>query len=102
MELKSVMCKNCEKDLGDFSIKTFMNVFKGYSKNGHRVPFCDEKCYEQYKKNFEIEIYNERPIYMIQVNGEKRYMPYWFSHYYFTDIDDCKRRMDSSRISIPY
>lgn len=37
--------------------------------------FCTKECYEDYKKDFVVEIYNDTPIYCIEINGKKRYMP---------------------------
>lgn len=93
-------CTNCNKVLGEFSIKTFGTHFKEYDKNGKRRLFCNEECYNEYIKQFEVEVYNGRPIYAVEYNGEMRYMPYWFSSYYFTDIDSCKARMDA-KVAIP-
>lgn len=97
---KTVQCQNCKSTLGNFSFKTFANSFKGYNSRGRRVLFCNEECYEQYKKNFEVEIYKNAPIYAVICGGETRYMPYWFSSYYFTNIDDCRKRIDSKNIGI--
>lgn len=93
-------CTNCNKKLGEFSIKTFATHFKGKDKNGKRRLFCDEECYNEYIKQFEVEVYNDRPIYAVEYNGEMRYMPYWFSNYYFTDINNCKKRMDL-KVALP-
>jgi hypothetical protein len=62
--------------------------------------FCTEECYEDYKKDFVVEIYNDRPIYCVEINGEKRYMPYFEANYYFTNIDDCKKRMDMKNVAV--
>lgn len=61
--------------------------------------FCTNKCKEDYEKDFIVEIYNGKPIYCVEVATEKRYMPYLEAAYYFTDTNDCKKRMDAKNIS---
>lgn len=95
-----VKCLNCSKELGKCDFKTFAKNFKGYDKNGKRKLFCSQDCYEQYKKQFEVEVYNGYPIYAPDYFGEIRYMPYWFSNYYFKNIDDCKKRMDMNDVDV--
>lgn len=89
-----VKCKYCNKEIGETDFKTFSTTFKGYAQNGKRKLFCNEECYSEYIKKFEVEIYNGYPIYAVKRDGEIRYMPYWFSNYYFTDIEECKKRMN--------
>ena len=60
--------------------------------------FCNEDCFKEYVKQFQVEEYNGNLIYMVEVDGQKRYMPYWSSSYYFTTVEDCKKRMGSSAI----
>jgi hypothetical protein len=62
--------------------------------------FCTKECYEDYKKDFVVEVYNEQPIYCVEIDGEKRYMPYFEADYYFTNIDDCKKRMDMKGVAV--
>lgn len=100
MKALKVNCLNCGKELGECDFKTFTVKFKGYDKNGKRKLFCGKDCYEQYKKQFEVEVYNGRPIYAIDYLGEIRYMPYWLSNYCFTNIEDCKKRMDMNNIGV--
>lgn len=95
-----VKCKYCNKEIGETNFKTFAVNFKGYDNKGKRKLFCNEKCYNEYIRQFEIEEYNGNPIYTVECNGEVRYMPYWFSNYYFTDIEDCKKRMGLKNIAI--
>lgn len=49
---------------------------KGYDKNGKRKIFCSQECYDQYKKQFEVEVYNGCSIYAVEHLGEIRYMPW--------------------------
>ena len=62
--------------------------------------FCSKECYEDYKKDFVVEVYNEQPVYCVEIDGEKRYMPYFEANYYFTTIDDCKKRMDMNGVAV--
>ena len=95
-----VKCKYCNKEIGETDFKTFSINFKGYDNNGKRKLFCNEECYNKYIKQFEVEVHNDNPIYAVEYDGEIRYMPYWFSNYYFTNIEDCKRRIDLKNIAI--
>lgn len=62
--------------------------------------FCSKECYEDYKKDFIVEVYNDQPIYCVKIGREKRYMPYFEASYYFTNIDDCKKRMDMKGVAV--
>lgn len=95
-----IICQNCGKEIGEANIKTFTTGFKGYDKNGKRKIFCSEQCYSDYIKQFKVEVYNGKPIYAVDYFGEKRYMPYWFSNYYFKNIVDCKKRMDMKNTAV--
>lgn len=97
-----IYCTHCKKELGVANFKIFTEKLKGYDANYKIRLFCDENCYSSYKKQYEVETYNGNPIYAIECGGELRYMPYWMSHYYFTSIEDCKRRMDAKSIGIVY
>lgn len=94
-------CPHCQAKLNDW----FRGNFQGKYFNKkldtlRRRYFCTKECYEDYKNQYIVEIYNDQPIYCIEIGGEKRYMPYFEAHYYFTNIDDCKRRMDAKNIAI--
>lgn len=96
----TITCKHCNKELGNANFTTFASCHRGYDENGKRKLFCNEECYNAYIKQFQVEEYNGNPIYKVNVDGESRYMPYWFSLYYFTTIDDCRKRMDATNIGI--
>lgn len=98
MNNKVCTCKCCNKILGDFSIKTFCDSFKQVDKNGKKSLFCDFNCFKHYTTQFIVEMYNGRPIYGIEQNGEMRYFPYWLSNYYFTNIQSCRERMDNCTV----
>ncbi|MBQ2396837.1 MAG: hypothetical protein II304_07395 [Bacteroidales bacterium] len=93
-------CKHCNKELGSINFKVFSSYYKGYDDKGKRKLFCNEDCYNAYTKQFQIEEHNGKPIYKVDVNGESRYMPYWFSPYYFTTVEDCRKRIDATNIAI--
>lgn len=94
-------CPHCQERLNSW----FRGNFKGnyFNKKLNTLRdryFCTKECYEDYKNQYIVEVYNGQPIYCIEMDGEKRYMPYFEAHYYFTNIDDCKRRMDAKHIAI--
>ena len=95
-----LFCEHCNKELGDVSLKTITSVYRDYNYMGRLRMFCDETCFQNYIKRFQIEEYNGKPIYRVIVNDEARYMPYWFSMYYFTTLEDCKRHMDRMNIGL--
>lgn len=94
-------CPNCKEQMQPF----FKDAFKGGYLNKKlnvfkQRYFCSKKCYEDYKKDFVVEIYNEQPIYCVEIDREKRYMPYFEANYYFINIDDCKKRMDMKSVAV--
>ena len=99
-QYSKVKCINCGKEIGECNFRTFSVNLKGYDKNGKRKLFCSQECYDQYKRHFEVEVYNGYSIYAVECSGEIRYMPYWFSNYYFTNIEDCRKRIDMKNIGI--
>ena len=62
--------------------------------------FCTKECYEDYKKDFVVEVYNSQPVYRVVIDEEERFMPYFEANYYFTNIDDCKKRMDMKGVAV--
>lgn len=93
-------CYHCRKELGELSFQLFRNIFMGYDNIGRRKPFCSEQCYNEYIQQYQVAEYKGRPIYKVEKDGVIGYMPWWFSPYYFTDIDSCKKRMDMTNIAI--
>lgn len=94
-------CPHCKGKMNDFFCGNFRGRYLNKRMNTFKPRyFCTEECYEDYKKDFVIEIYNENPIYCVEINGEKRYIPYFESDYYFTNIDDCKKRMDMTGVAV--
>jgi hypothetical protein len=94
-------CPHCKGKLNDW----FRGNFKGrYLNNKFNTfkprYFCTEECYKDYTTNFIVETYNNEPIYCVEIDGVKRYMPYFEANYYFTNIDDCKKRMDMKNVTV--
>ena len=94
-------CPHCKGKMNDFFCGNFRGRYLNKKLNTFRSRyFCTEECYEDYKKDFVVEIYNDKPIYCVEIDGEKRYMPYFEANYYFTNIDDCKKRMDMKGVAV--
>ena len=94
-------CPHCKGKLNDWFRGNFKGSYLNKKINTFRPRyFCTKECYEDYKKQFVAENYNDRPIYCMEMDGEKRYMPYFEATYYFTNIDDCKKRMDMKNVSV--
>lgn len=94
-------CPHCKGKLNDWFRGNFKGKYLNKKLNTFTYRcFCTEECYNDYKKDFVVEIYNDKPIYCIEMDSEKRYMPYFESEYYFTTIEDCKKRMDMKNISV--
>ena len=94
-------CPHCKGQMQPF----FRGAFKGGYLNKKlnifkQRYFCGKECYEDYKKDFIEEVYNGQTIYCVEIDGEKRYMPYFEANYYFTNIDDCKKRMDMKGVAV--
>jgi hypothetical protein len=95
------VCPHCKRQMPPFFRGAFRGGYLNKKLNIFRQRyFCSKECYEDYKKNFVMEIYNNQPIYCVEIDGEKRYMPYFEANYYFTNIDDCKKRMDMKGIAV--
>lgn len=94
-------CPHCKKELNDWFRGNFRGKYFSKPLGTMRMRyFCTEECYDDYKSQCIAEVYNGQPIYCIEANGEKRYMPYFEAHYYFTTIDDCRKRMDAKHIAV--
>lgn len=94
-------CPHCKGKMNDFFCENFRGRYLNKKLDTFRSRyFCKEECYEDYKKDFVVEIYNDKPIYCVEIDGEKRYMPYFEANYYFTNIDDCKKRMDMKGVAV--
>lgn len=96
-----LVCPNCTAKLNDFCRGNYKGrYFNPILQTVSFRCFCTKECYENYKEQFVVDIHNNQPIYCIETNGAKRYMPYFESDYYFTNIDDCKQRMDMKNVSV--
>lgn len=98
---RAFTCPHCKGRLPDWMRGAYHGRYLDKELNAFRpAMFHTRECYEDYKKDFVVEIYNDRPIYCVEINGEKRYMPYFEARYYFTNIDDCKKRMDMKNVAV--
>lgn len=98
---RAFTCPHCKGKLPDWMRGAFRGRYLNNKLNTFRSKmFCTKECYEDYKQDFVVEVYNDQPIYCVEIDGEKRYMPYFEANYYFTTIDDCKKRMDMKNIAI--
>lgn len=88
-------CPCCGKELGNVTLFLYSKFTKGVHANRTRKLFCDKVCYEKYIKQFEVEVYKDRPIYYIPSPEGMLYIPYWECYYGFKTIEDCKARMNS-------
>ena len=96
-------CPHCGKRLNDFMRGNPKGkcLYPNAKQNKFRYHrFCTQECYEDYKKDFIVEIYNDQPVYCIEIDGEKRYMSYFEANYYYTNIDECKQRMDMKGVAV--
>ena len=95
MNAIKVYCPNCGKELGVLSWDMIRFHPSERDENGKIKWFCDEECIEQYKEQFQVDIYKGHKIYFIERGEQKGYMPYWGCLYYFTNIKDCMDRIDA-------
>jgi len=95
-----IYCKHCGKELGKACFDIYRNVYKGFTADNKTGLFCNEDCYNAYCDKFLIEEYNGVKIYGIKINGQMRYIPYMGCAYYFTTLDDCKKRIDNKNIAM--
>ena len=98
-------CPHCKGRLNDWLIGNYRGRYFNKKLNTFRARyFCTEECYKDYVKNFIVEMYKGKPIYCVEINGEKRYIPYFEASYYFINVDDCKKRMDMESVGVvgPY
>lgn len=87
-----IKCHSCNKELGELTLETFVKIKKGRAFiNGEwRTKFyCSEECKNKYESQFIVDYVNGKPIYKI----DDKYLPYYDCNYYFTNIEDCKMRM---------
>ncbi|QPK89803.1 hypothetical protein IEN91_05020 [Bacillus velezensis] len=87
-------CKQCGADLG------FKNVYRVFDLGLERVGvFCQEHAEETERglkeKRF-VEEYNGSKIY----SRDGKYFPYWDCQYFFDNIEDTRKRIDSPHIAI--
>lgn len=96
---KVLQCYQCSKVIGKWQITTFAKAYKGYTIGRKRRCFCNEQCYKSYTNKFVVYDNEKYKIYKIYLeDGKEVYVPYLSAPYYFTTIEDCKKRMESKNI----
>lgn len=85
-------CRICGKRMPMF--------YKGCSKTyepRHRLCIfvCSDECKEKWENQYFVEEYKGNKIYCI----DGKYVPYLSCAYYFTTLEDCKKRIDKPHIS---
>lgn len=93
--MKSVMqCKVCGKQMTSF--------YRGCVKTTHYHPsktrsmyVCNEECKDKWESQYFVEEYKGNKIYCI----EDKYIPYFGATYYFSSLEDCKKRIDQPNIA---
>lgn len=88
--MKVVMqCKVCGKQMPLF--------YKGCAKTTYYHPrkskpifVCNNECKDKWESQYFVEEYKGNKIYCI----DGKYIPYFGSVYYFTTLEDCKKRID--------
>lgn len=93
-ETNNLICEYCHKELGEPNFTTWSHAYKEFNVNRKRSVFCNEDCFKKYIKQYQVEEWNGRPIYMVEVNGQKKFLPGWSSLCYFNTIEECKKRFD--------
>lgn len=85
-------CEFCGKKIADepVSFSDFRFLKRIRLGNGKTHCFCSEICLNEFKTDFLVEIYKEKPIYKI---GDL-YVPYLECQYGYKNIEDCKKRLD--------
>jgi hypothetical protein len=101
MENYIYTCPHCGGRLNSWFRGNFKGRYLNTKLDTFRMKyFCTEKCYKNYKENFIVETYNDNTIFCVEIRGEKRYMPYFEANYYFTNINDCKKRINMRGVSV--
>ena len=87
-----VRCAVCGEEFNAFQ-KAY---HKSYDPRHHRRVFiCSDECKEKWEDQFFVEEYKGNKIYCI--NG--KYVPYLNCAYYFTTLEDCKKRIDQPHVA---
>jgi hypothetical protein len=68
--------------------------------DGCRKPFCNEKCYHKYLKQYFVEEYRGNKIYWIFRDGYKYYVPYLGCSYGFKTVKELKESIDCRALEI--
>lgn len=85
-------CEVCLKKMPMF----FIGCSKTYNPKYKRTMYvCSNKCKKEWEAQYFVEEYKGNKIYCI----DGKYVPYLSCAYYFTTLEDCKKRIDKPHIS---
>lgn len=88
-------CKWCRNPLME-DIKLYRTTYKHLrlyrNEKSRTFVFCCEECKNEFLKQYEVEEYKGNKIYCI----DGGYMPYFECAYYFTSLDECRKRIDEA------
>lgn len=92
-------CKVCGKLMPDWfqgcrKTTLYYENDKGFGMRTMYV--CCDECKDKWEEKDFVEEYKGHKIYC--VNG--KYIPYYGCSYYFTTLEDCKKRIDTPNIAI--
>ena len=102
MKVLNLMCYRCKKEISkEFNVKIYAKHMRptiGGSK--HKKAFCSEGCYQDYLNEDVVEIYNGKPIFLVESEQFGcLYLPYKEAVYGFKTIKECKERMDNKYLA---
>ena len=86
------ICISCGKEMPAF----YKGCSKTYDPKFHKnIYVCSNKCKEKWENQYFVEKYKGNNIYCI----DGKYVPYLDCSYYFTTLEDCKKRIDKPHIA---
>lgn len=81
-----------EKEMPAF----YKGCSKTYDPKFHKnIYVCSNECKEKWENQYFVEKYKGNNIYCI----DGKYVPYLDCSYYFTTLEDCKKRIDKPHIA---
>ena len=94
-------CYHCGKEILDAgSILNHRKYARPTLETSGKRIFCCEECYQKYLKERQIGEYNGNPIYKKVLDGKEYFVPYIEAWYGFENIEDCKKRMSMTNVSV--
>lgn len=99
-------CFHCHKYFkqDSISLELYCSNVKETVGVGRKL-FCNDACYADYLKTHFVEEFRGGKIYWFtmkqgQHSGMRVYIPYVGCQYYFLDIDECKKRMVDTTVTV--